>query len=240
MDGRGAAPRRAQFDAAGRGGSAPGNRALGRRAQPAAGTSAGRPSMPSALSSPMRRTSLRSPLTALRPAAAIARACEGRIRSSRCAPAASARPSSAPFTWRKAADTGAQRAPTRPPATSDRWTWPRLPPPPLPIRMSWRRRGTSIWGSTQCPMFGFLGDAGALRILVRNLVDNAVRYTPERGTVQVHCRGTPEGMVLEVTDTGPGIAAKDRDRGVRPLLSAGARAGRAAPGWGWPSSRQSP
>src|SRR6185295_14601412 len=30
------------------------------------------------------------------------------------------------------------------------------------------------------------GDQGALRTLVRNLVDNAVRYTPERGKVEVH------------------------------------------------------
>jgi signal transduction histidine kinase len=56
------------------------------------------------------------------------------------------------------------------------------------------------------------GDPEALRILVRNLVDNAVRYTPQYGSVQVGCRATAEGAVLEVTDTGPGIAAADRER----------------------------
>jgi two-component system OmpR family sensor kinase/two-component system sensor histidine kinase QseC len=56
------------------------------------------------------------------------------------------------------------------------------------------------------------GDPEALRILVRNLVDNAVRYTPRYGSVQVGCRATAEGAVLEVTDTGPGIAAADRER----------------------------
>jgi two-component system OmpR family sensor kinase/two-component system sensor histidine kinase QseC len=56
------------------------------------------------------------------------------------------------------------------------------------------------------------GNAEALRILVRNLVDNAVRYSPPKGSVNVRCRGTPEGAVLEVSDAGPGIAPADRER----------------------------
>jgi two-component system OmpR family sensor kinase len=56
------------------------------------------------------------------------------------------------------------------------------------------------------------GDAEALRILVRNLVDNAVRYTPPGGSVQVRCHPDAEGALLEVVDTGPGIAPGDRER----------------------------
>jgi signal transduction histidine kinase len=56
------------------------------------------------------------------------------------------------------------------------------------------------------------GDREALRTLVRNLVDNAVRYTPAGGRVQVRTRATPEGALLEVTDSGPGIPASDRER----------------------------
>jgi two-component system OmpR family sensor kinase/two-component system sensor histidine kinase QseC len=56
------------------------------------------------------------------------------------------------------------------------------------------------------------GDREALRVLVRNLVDNAVRYTPPHGSVQVRCCPTPDEAVLEVTDTGPGIAPADRER----------------------------
>jgi signal transduction histidine kinase len=56
------------------------------------------------------------------------------------------------------------------------------------------------------------GDAEALRILARNLIDNAVRYTPQHGTVEVRCRTTTDGALLEVADTGPGIAAADRER----------------------------
>ncbi len=56
------------------------------------------------------------------------------------------------------------------------------------------------------------GDPEAMRILVRNLVDNAVRYTPPTGSVEVRCRTSAEGAVLTVSDTGPGIAAADRER----------------------------
>src|ERR1700675_3430360 len=56
------------------------------------------------------------------------------------------------------------------------------------------------------------GDGEALRTLVRNLVDNAVRYTPPGGSVQVRSRKAAEGALLEVTDSGPGIAAADRER----------------------------
>ena len=60
------------------------------------------------------------------------------------------------------------------------------------------------------------GDPGALRVLVRNLVDNAIRYTPGEGRVDVSVsRGdipAQAGPVLEVTDTGPGIPPEARAR----------------------------
>jgi len=56
------------------------------------------------------------------------------------------------------------------------------------------------------------GDAGALRILVRNLVDNAVRYAPANGTVKVRVAAEPRGATLVVEDSGPGIPPADRER----------------------------
>jgi signal transduction histidine kinase len=56
------------------------------------------------------------------------------------------------------------------------------------------------------------GDAEALRILVRNLVDNAVRYSPPKADVNIRCHDTAAGAVLEVRDAGPGIATADRER----------------------------
>jgi signal transduction histidine kinase len=56
------------------------------------------------------------------------------------------------------------------------------------------------------------GQPEALRVLVRNLVDNAVRYTPEGGQVRVRVGEIAGAPVLQVTDSGPGIPAEDRPR----------------------------
>jgi two-component system OmpR family sensor kinase len=56
------------------------------------------------------------------------------------------------------------------------------------------------------------GDAEALRIMLSNLISNALRYTPTGGRVDVSC-GTKDGRAfLEVADTGPGIPAAERER----------------------------
>jgi two-component system, OmpR family, sensor kinase len=39
-----------------------------------------------------------------------------------------------------------------------------------------------------------------------------LRYTPPGGRVQVRCHSSAETALLEVIDTGPGIAAQDRER----------------------------
>ncbi len=56
------------------------------------------------------------------------------------------------------------------------------------------------------------GEQEAIRTLIRNLVDNAVRYTPPGGSVRVSCSSPPGGALLEVADTGPGIALAERER----------------------------
>ena len=56
------------------------------------------------------------------------------------------------------------------------------------------------------------GDATALRVLVRNLIDNAVRYAPAGGRVELALAGENGHIVLSVDDSGPGIPASDRVR----------------------------
>ncbi len=57
-----------------------------------------------------------------------------------------------------------------------------------------------------------LGNEIALGILIRNLVDNAIRYTPSRGAVTVAIINTNNAITLRVTDTGAGIPIELHER----------------------------
>jgi two-component system OmpR family sensor kinase len=64
----------------------------------------------------------------------------------------------------------------------------------------------------RCDEVTLAGDEDQLRILINNLVDNAVRYTPADGEVEV-CVVAADGAVrLEVADSGPGIPVQERPR----------------------------
>ena len=52
----------------------------------------------------------------------------------------------------------------------------------------------------------------ALMTLVKNLVDNAIRYTPAGGKVDLSVRSESDGAVLRIQDTGPGIQITERER----------------------------
>ena len=79
-----------------------------------------------------------------------------------------------------------------------------------------------------------VGDAEGWQIMLRNLLDNAVRYTPENGTVRVTLEAEGATGVVTIEDSGPGIVEQDRQRvfdrfyrvpGPRPAAAA----------WAWPS-----
>ena len=67
-------------------------------------------------------------------------------------------------------------------------------------------------GVTQADDAALRGYPEALRILVRNLLDNAVKYTPEGGRIDVEVRRADGKIRLVVEDSGPGIPEGDRDR----------------------------
>jgi two-component system sensor histidine kinase QseC len=51
----------------------------------------------------------------------------------------------------------------------------------------------------------------AIRALVRNLVDNAFRYTQAHGRVEVRVSANEGALLLEVNDSGPGIPPEERE-----------------------------
>jgi signal transduction histidine kinase/DNA-binding response OmpR family regulator len=63
------------------------------------------------------------------------------------------------------------------------------------------------------PQVGLL-DADRLRFrqVVLNLLSNAVKFTPDGGRVDVRASVRDQDLIVEVADTGPGVAAEDRQR----------------------------
>ena len=75
---------------------------------------------------------------------------------------------------------------------------------------------------TGLPLACLMGQPTLVRELVRNLVDNALQYTPAGGTVTARVMDDPFGqvVVLQVEDTGPGIAEAERTLVLQPFYRA--------------------
>jgi PAS domain S-box-containing protein len=56
------------------------------------------------------------------------------------------------------------------------------------------------------------GDLERVHQILNNLLDNAYRYTPEKGHLTVHLKKVEDEVQVDVIDNGVGIAPKDQDR----------------------------
>lgn len=73
---------------------------------------------------------------------------------------------------------------------------------------------------------GVIGDGDAtvsirevdLDTLIKNLIENAIRYTPEGGRIDISVGSRDGRPTLQVEDTGPGIPASDRERVFDPFF----------------------
>ena len=74
-------------------------------------------------------------------------------------------------------------------------------------------------GTPEAAATRLLAEPVLLGELVRNLVDNALQYTPAGGSVTARVLTDPprQGVVLEVEDTGSGIAPAERERVFQPF-----------------------
>ena len=57
-----------------------------------------------------------------------------------------------------------------------------------------------------------MGLPDALRLMITNLTDNAIRYTPEGGRIEIAVQPVGRTVRIVVTDNGPGIAPEERQR----------------------------
>lgn len=67
-------------------------------------------------------------------------------------------------------------------------------------------------GVTQCDSIKLMGHSQAIQALIRNLIDNAIRYTPRGGVIDVSLHESSGEVLLQVADSGPGIPESERER----------------------------
>jgi signal transduction histidine kinase len=73
--------------------------------------------------------------------------------------------------------------------------------------------------SVRCEPGGcVLGHRQLLAQAVANLLDNALKFTPAGGRVDLQTRATDGRQIISVADSGPGIAADERTRAVEPFV----------------------
>ena len=80
-----------------------------------------------------------------------------------------------------------------------------------------------------CPV---RGDETLLAVLLRNLIDNALRYSPDGAEVRIVVQPAGDQVLLQVDDSGPGMTEADRQRlGERFFRVLGSSQGGSGLGW---------
>ncbi|MCG8455868.1 MAG: ATP-binding protein, partial [Holophagales bacterium] len=75
-----------------------------------------------------------------------------------------------------------------------------------------RQRGVTIETELPDQPMSLVFDPDSMVKIVSNLLSNAVKFTPEGGSVRVRLEQTAEEAILEISDTGMGIAADELPR----------------------------
>ena len=77
-----------------------------------------------------------------------------------------------------------------------------------------------------------IADAGKLKQMLLNLMSNAIKFTPEGGTVTIAAKRLPESLEISVADTGIGISKVDQGRIFEEFQQLDSGIGRVAQGTG--------
>ena len=57
-----------------------------------------------------------------------------------------------------------------------------------------------------------LADEGKLKLVLENLMSNAIKFTPSDGAIQVSAEMQGAELVIDVADNGPGVHPEDGER----------------------------
>jgi two-component system OmpR family sensor kinase len=82
------------------------------------------------------------------------------------------------------------------------------------------------------PLPAIQGDRDLLFLALYNLLDNALKFTPSGGAIEVRARESGRFVVVDVADTGPGIPADEIDQVWNELYRGRSAAGSAGSGLG--------
>ncbi len=69
----------------------------------------------------------------------------------------------------------------------------------------------------ECDDWEYMADEEQFRVVIDNLVSNAVKFTPENGDIRIRFVKINDELVLEVIDSGPGIDQEDKDSVFKPF-----------------------
>jgi two-component system NtrC family sensor kinase len=78
------------------------------------------------------------------------------------------------------------------------------------LRTTARSHGINLQAQIANQLPEIYGDPVRLRQMIANLIENAIKYTPEGGEVKLVTMAEDDQVILRVSDTGPGIPASDQ------------------------------
>jgi signal transduction histidine kinase len=73
-------------------------------------------------------------------------------------------------------------------------------------------RGQALTLTLDEPLPDVAADAQRVAQVLSNLIGNAIKFTPEAGRIAVEVRPSSDGVIVRVTDSGPGIPEEQRER----------------------------
>lgn len=79
----------------------------------------------------------------------------------------------------------------------------------LKFRLTVEHKGITLRSALPDDLPSVLGDIGLIERVLENIIDNAIRHTPSGGTITVSIIRRPASVLIQIADTGHGIAAKD-------------------------------